>query len=109
MPMPFDSSHRDDVQLSHSLEVSSIVGEQREAVVYGRRANQEIEVIKASSGGPQSSALQGKDPANGIVERYDFFDVIEKTLQPLFRVQSLFGAKHPVIEFGERYDAQSDA
>ena len=53
-------------------------------------------------------AFEGEDPADGIVERHDLFDLIEEALQTLFGFQPVRSSQHPVVELSERNDTQSD-
>ena len=43
-------------------------------------ADQKVEVVEAGPGGPEPTAFRGEDPANGIVQRHDLFNIIKETL-----------------------------
>ena len=107
--MRVSSSRRDDVQFPHALEMPAVVREQDQAMAYRGRANKKVKVVKAVPGSSESAALIGKDPADLIVHRHDFFNIIKETLQALRCFLLVHSVRHSLIELSQRYDAQPNA
>ena len=97
-----------DVQALQSLEVAAVVAQQGEAVPERGAAYQQVEISDDVAFGSQATPFSGEQTAYGYVQWNDSHAREKGGQRALLRLW-VRRVELTFVQFGERYDAQSDS